>query len=462
MDASSGGIEVHLLLLDSDAGLRRSLTRRLQKHNCIVSSTGDPDDALRRARSEWFDVIVVDLFMPGVEAVEMLEELQGARGDTAVIILTEQSAAGEATSALKRGAFAVLRKPCGADRLIATIDRAAEVVRLRRDNLALKRMLHLEPSDAQILGESRAIAQVRALVARCAATNTPVLIEGESGTEKERVARAIWSAGPRKDRPFIVFNAAAVPREEAEGELFGHERGAFEGATCDKDGILQAAHAGTVFIEEIAELDVSVQTELLRLIEQGELRRVGASQVRHVDVRFILATSRRLEGETEEGRFSSGLFYRLNPPRISVPPLRERVEDIPLLVASLLKKLCRPDEPAREVTEDAIRLLQDYDWPGNTRELANVIERALMLSAGSVITVDEIRPHVAVGTSASPGMTLEELERQHVVRVLRETGGNKSEAAKVLGIGRRKLYHLIKRYGLDDDGGAKPAGEEGT
>ncbi|KPL03152.1 MAG: hypothetical protein AMK75_01830 [Planctomycetes bacterium SM23_65] len=453
---------MRLLLLDSDGGLRRSLARRLQRQNCVVSSTGDAEDALRHARSECFDVVLADVSMPGIDALELLEQLQSTSPETPVIVLTEHPSAGEATSALKGGAFAVLRKPCGADRLIATINRASELVRLRRHNLALQRMLHLEPADAEILGESRAIEQVRARVARCAATNSPVLIEGESGTEKDRVARAIWRASPRKDRPFIVFNAAAVPREEVEDELFGHERGAFAGATRDRPGILEAAQGGTIFMEEIAGLDLSVQTELLRLIEHGELRRVGASQLRRVDVRFLLAVSRRLEGETKEGRVRSGLFYRLNPPKIRVPPLRERVDDIPLLVAHLLKGLRRGDEPAKEVTEDAMGLLQGYDWPGNVRELANVIERAVLLSAGAAVTVDEIRPHLAVRASASPDMTLEELERQHVVRALHETRGNKTEAAKLLGIGRRKLYHLIQRHGLNEGGGAKRSGGDAS
>jgi len=415
----------------------------------MVKAAGTGEEALRVTGSECFDVIVVDPFAPGMGGAALLEDLRSGGGDAELVVLSGDATAADVNRAFSSGTFAVLKKPCRPARLLGVVERAAELVRLRLENDTLRRRVPAGVPWHGIVGESPAIVTVRAHVERCAATHGPVLIKGEHGTEKEAVARAIWASGARSSRPLLTLRTAGRPPGLLADELFGHDQGAFDGATSDSRGLLEGAHGATVFVEEIGRLDLTTQTALLRVIEQGELRRIGAAQLRRVDVRVIAATDRLLERETREGRFSEDLFYRLGPTAIVVPPLRDRLGDVPLLVECCLKALHTTDDPVKEMSPDAMSALREYPWPGNTRELAGVVECAVMRSKGPVVAAGEIRPLLTTPGSVPETVTLEELERRHVAHVLRQTEGNKSEAARLLDIGRRKLYHLMKRLGLE-------------
>jgi DNA-binding NtrC family response regulator len=444
-----------VLLVECDADRRRKLVQQLKRHGYIVTSAGDAETALRRARSERFELTILHPLVAGANGVELLRELKTADPEGQVIVVSEHATADDTMKALKLGAFDYLRVPCGFERLLIAMQRACDYARLHRESLALREMVRRDSPDVEIIGESRAMVSLRKQVARFAARDNPVLVEGERGTERELVARSVWAGSSRRVFPFVVVKSSAVPSERLEGELFGHEQGAPGGSAADGQGLFGTIHCGTVFVDEITELDLPLQAKLLRVIEHGELHRAGSTQVQHVDVRVIAGTGRVLEEEIEKGAFKRDLFYRLSVLRITVPPLRERLEDIPLLVKHFLKRLGGAKGPVKEMSDEAVELLEGYHWPGNVRELVNVVERALTISAGPLITADDVRFQLAVTAAAPVSQTLEEVETRHVVRVLGETRGNKSRAAKLLGISRRKLYRLMERFSLDGGGRAR-------
>jgi DNA-binding NtrC family response regulator len=374
--------------------------------------------------------------------------------DTEVIILTGQATVENAVQAMKFGACDYLTKPFPLAELEQRCRMAADKGRMQKENLQLRSLLERQRPQSQIVGESPGMREVFRLIERVGPTGKAVLIQGESGTGKELVARALQQCSLRSKKPFVTINCAALPEQLVESELFGHEKGSFTGATATKAGLFEVADGGTLFIDEIGELPTSLQPKLLRVLEDGSLRRVGSHQERRVDVRLIAATNRDLMTEVEEGRFREDLYYRINVMSLVLPPLRERPQDIPLLIEHYLGPDCELEPEARGA-------LENYDWPGNVRQLINALERAMILAEDNTITLEDLPrevarharvetpPGTAVLDTATDTRKLDDLQRAHIVAVLEQEQGNKARTARVLGIHRRKLYRLLDRYGIE-------------
>ncbi len=463
---------VSVLIVDDDAAFRSLVARRLARRGYAVQDAPDAETALAMARERHFDVAILDIALPGMDGVQLLEQLRIVDPDTQAIMLTGHATVETAIRAMKLGAYDYLTKPCELAELELHVQRAYERLRLARENDALRTALRRSEHSLEIVGDSPAIRQVLHMISRVAPTDSPVLILGESGTGKELVARAIHRASKRAHRPMVVINCAALQETLLESELFGHERGAFTSAVTSKPGLFELANGGTLFIDEVGEMAASVQAKLLRVLEDGSFRRVGSVKEIRVNVRIIAATNKDLAAEVAEKRFRDDLYFRLNVITIHVPPLRERRSDIPLLVRHFLQ---RDPRGPRHIEPEAMQRLIEYDWPGNVRELANVIERAKILCDGEVITVQDLPPDIIHRRSLLPGAnrpvvvpgassaiptpssavqpgngasTLAEIEKAHIVSALERHGWNKAQAARALGISRRRLYRLIEKYGI--------------
>jgi DNA-binding NtrC family response regulator len=434
----------HIILVEDDRELRAFLAEALDDAGYSVGDFATADAAFdylsagRRA-----DAVITDLIMPGMRGHELLHEIRARRPELNVIIITAFGAIDSAIALVKAGAYDYLTKPFSTDELLLTLERALEESRLRREVARLSRASVVQLPG--FIGASRAMQEVYDLVHRAAAAPFPVLITGESGTGKELVARAVHQLSRREGR-FVAVNCAALPENLLESELFGHEKGAFTGADRDKPGLLETAHRGTLFLDEVTELPAALQPKLLRALEEGEVRRLGATQARRFDVRFVSATNRDLEAAVADGRFRDDLYWRLHVLHVHVPPLRERVPDIPLLTEHFLA--------SRQVDRDAMAVLTAYPWPGNVRELRNALERAVTLATGGEITTADLPPRIraAAGTpdrvsdASRRALPLRELEREYILEVLRQTGGNKSRTAEILGLDRRTLYRKLEEY----------------
>jgi DNA-binding NtrC family response regulator len=461
--------EARILVVDDDAVARDLLVEALQKDGYRVESVACGADALARGRAVRFDLILTDIRMGAVDGFAVLREIRAISPDTSIVLLTAFGSMEGAIEAIKQGAYDYLAKPFKKEEIGLVVRRALEHSRLLRENIRFREELRERHDPSPLVGSSPPMLEVYKLVARVAAGKSTVLLEGESGTGKELVARAIHTNGPRRDGPFVPVNCAAITETLLESEMFGHERGAFTGAVGAKEGLFEVAHGGTIFLDEIGDIASALQVKLLRVIQEQEIRRVGGTASIKVDVRIIAATNRDLGSLVNQGRFRKDLFYRLNVVRIVLPPLRERREDIPMLAHHFLQKLTGGTaQPIRGLVPETMALLQAYSWPGNVRELENVIERAVSLSHGPLILPSDlpdlvltVAPSVTtdlVSQSREQGErlpTLEEVEKQHLIQVLRETGGNKARAAKILGIDRRTLYRMAERFGvaLGDEGG---------
>jgi DNA-binding NtrC family response regulator len=441
--------------VDDDDEYRGVVSRRFVRRGHDVGQTGSPLEALRLSEKRHFDVAILDVSMPELDGVQLLERLLQIDPEIQAIMLTGQGTIETAIRAMKLGAYDFLTKPCGLAELELQVERANERARLSRENLALKTALRRVESSNEIIGSSPAIHEVLRLIRRAAPTDSTVLIQGESGTGKELVARALHQGSPRAERPRVVINCAALQESLLESELFGHEKGAFTSAVAAKPGLFELADRGTLFIDEIGEMAPALQAKLLRAIEDGRIRRVGSTREILTDVRIVAATNRDLPQEVNAGRFRGDLYYRLNVLTIRLPPLRERPDDIPLLVNHFL---ARDPRGPHAIEPDALLTLGRYAWPGNVRELANVIERAKLLAEGPRITLDDLPPEIGLAMTATPsaaspaagagGMILDAIERSHILRVVEAEQGNKARAARALGISRRKLYRLLERHGL--------------
>jgi DNA-binding NtrC family response regulator len=457
------------LIVDDDESLRQALTRRFQQHGLVVTPAADAEEALARAAQDRCDVALLDLHLPGLSGIELLARLKERQPELEAIMLTAHGSMETAIEAMKRGAYDYLIKPFQLADLEIHIQKAFEKVQLARRERQWAQQLLYESPRYRIVGCSPTIHRVVRLIEKVAPTDATVLVRGDSGTGKELVARALHLNSPRRDRPLVIVNCAALQESLLESELFGHERGAFTGAVQTKPGLVEAAEGGTLFIDEVAEMAPGLQAKLLRVLEDGHYRRVGGTQERHADVRVLAATNKLLEQEIRAGRFREDLYYRLNVLAVELSPLRQRPEDIPELVEHFLTS--RQIGPTRYRTSpEALAALQRYDWPGNVRELANVIERAQILAAIHLITaadlpetLAEARPEAGAAAGEGP-RCLRAVERRHVQAVLAEVKGNKVRAARILGISRRALYRLIGKYHLEgrrpETAGAGPCAPE--
>jgi DNA-binding NtrC family response regulator len=447
--------DISILTVDDDDEFRNVVARRFQRRGYDVEQTGSPSEALGKAEQKHYDVAILDIAMPEMDGVQLLERLRQIDPDTQVIMLTGQGTIETAIRAMKLGAYDYLTKPCELAELEVQVERAYEKGQLARENQNLKTALRRSGPPTQIVGNSPVIRQVLRMVEKVAASESSVLIQGESGTGKELIARALHQGSARADKPLVVINCAALQETLLESELFGHEKGAFTSAVATKQGLFEIADGGTLFIDEIGEMAGGLQAKLLRVLEDGRFRRVGSTKEIKTDVRIIAATNKDLAKEVAENRFRDDLYFRLNVITITAPSLRDRTEDIPLLVNHFLSQATRGP---RSIESDALAALVAYQWPGNVRELANVIERARILADGTSITIRDLPMGVAQPTpiaaklkepaARSNGTHLEDLEREHIERVLNAERGNKARAARALGISRRRLYRLLERHGL--------------
>ncbi len=445
---------IELLIVDDDELLRQTLARRFQRQGLKVTQAAQGEEALEQAADKRFDVALLDLNLPGMSGVELLGRLKERQPELEALLLTAHGSVETAIQAMKRGAYDYLAKPFHLPELEVHIQKAYEKVQLARRERQWVQQLSYESPRYRLVGSGAAMRKVVAMIEKVAATDATVLIRGASGTGKELVARALHTNSHRRERPLVTINCAALQETLLESELFGHMKGAFTGAVQAKPGLVEVAEGGTLFIDEIGEMAPGLQAKLLRVLEDGHYRRVGGTREVRADVRILAATNRPLEEEIQAGRFREDLFYRLNVVTIDLPPLRERRPDIPELVEHFLNT--RPLGSRRyQVQADALEALQRYDWPGNVRELANVIERAQILAEEHRITLDDlpeslVEPIAAAGISGGNPDMLREVERRHVLEILKRENGNKVHAAKVLGISRRALYRLIGKYQLED------------
>jgi len=455
-----------VLIVDDEPGVRASVKVVLDGEHDVVEAEDGPA-ALELVRSRNIDLCLLDVRLPGMEGITVLERLKRLDAGVEVVLLTAVRTVRTAVEAMKLGAYDYITKPFGVDDLRAVVRRALEKRALQREVTYLRDELARHEGVDTLIGRSATMRRVHEAIRHVAATSATVLISGESGTGKELVARAIHRQGPRRDRPFVAVNCGAIPPELLESELFGHERGSFTGAHARKLGKFEVAHTGTLFLDEVATLRVDLQPKLLRAIQEREIERVGGSRGVKIDVRFIAATNVDLRRAVADGAFREDLFYRLNVVPIAVPPLRERRDDIPLLVNHFLRKYARQFcRPASEVSSGALELLQQYHWPGNVRELENIIERSVALAADKVIQLADIPLDLAMVPGRTPwddGLTFrearQEFERQLILRALDRAGGNQTVAARMLGMHRNTLITKMVHLGLRP-GDASPSASD--
>lgn len=442
-----------ILIVDDEPVVRESLEQWFADEGYRVQVASSGRDALTAIARGPFDLALLDIKMPGMDGMELQAKLKEADSDLPVIIMTGYASVETAVLALKQGAYDYITKPVDPDVLSHAVAKAIDHNRTRREIAQLREdMQDLLPS-CNLIGASAAMRKVREFVEMAAPTDSTVLITGESGTGKEVVARAIHQNSQRRNMPMVVIHCGALTDTLLESELFGHERGAFTGAQSRKKGKFEAADGGTVFLDEIADISLRMQTDLLRVLQQKEITRVGGNQTVPVDFRCIAATNKRLEDLVAAGTFRPDLYYRLHVLCVDLPPLRERRDDIPVLAEQFIRRMCATTNRATipEIRPEALDLLTQYDWPGNVRELENAVERALVVSRGPVLDESAfsfLSRRTAPSSANGDGRTLEEVERAHITNIWQQSDGNHSKAARTLGIDRTTLYAKLKRYGI--------------
>jgi len=441
-----------ILVVDDDQAVREALARTLQRLGFEVVLAGDGQEGLGHVRAAPFPIVLADLKMPGLSGQELLRAVKALSPDTEVIMITGHGTVEDAVAAMKEGAYDFIAKPFRRLDLERTIRKAAEKQALVLQNRALQQRLAEMEGRGQLLGTSPGMRRLLELIGQVAPSSATVLIQGESGTGKELVANAVHAGSPRRDRSFVKVNCAALPETLLESELFGYEKGAFTGAVARKAGRFELAHGGTLLLDEIGELSLPTQAKLLRVLQEGEFERVGGTQTLRVDVRLVTATNAELAELVRQRRFREDLFYRLNVITLQIPPLRERREDIPLLAHHFLRRFAEKNGKAVSgFTEEALDLLQSHPWPGNVRELENVLERAVVLTREAMISPADLPESLAGGADSaarhlviSIGTPLEDVEDRLIEETLRYTKGDKTLAAKLLGIATRTIYRRLK------------------
>ncbi len=442
--------EIDLLVVDDDDDFRSTLVRRFEHSGFVVQDAPNGEAAWDLVQRRVFDVAVLDMMMPGISGLDLLGRFHEHHVECQVILLTGQGTIESAVEAMKLGAFDYLTKPFPLKDLETRIEKAYERHQLQKENRQLRALLERSQPNEEMIGRSPAMEEVFRLVERAGPSGKAILIQGESGTGKELVARALHRNSPRTEKPLVAINCAALPESLLESELFGHEKGAFTGAASAKPGLFEVADGGTLFIDEIGEMPGSLQAKLLRVLEDGLIRRVGSIKERRVDVRLLCATNRNLSNEVKEGRFREDLYYRINVMSLELPPVRERDGDISLLVAHLLG-------PEWKIDPAALHLIQSYDWPGNVRQLINAIDRAKIVADGITVRVQDLPHEVVEFSSHQPQIVINDtdelasIERAKIIEVLGREHGNKTRAARALGIDRRKLYRLIEKYEIKEE-----------
>lgn len=467
---------IRVLVVDDDNLLRKLVTDQLARSGFDASAAASGQEALDSLRETDCDVVLLDIQMPGLSGLDALRAIRKMEDAPEVVMLTADTSLATGIEAMRLGAYDYLTKPARLDEMEAVIRKAHEKRRLVRQNAGLRAVV-LEPSlgDEEsgpfLIYKSAAMANVVAQAETAARVDSTLLVTGESGTGKDVLVRYIHARSARRDAPIITVNCGALPETLFESEFFGHERGAFTGASALKRGLIEAADGSTLFLDEVGETPLVMQVKLLHFLEEGRFRRVGSTRDQSADVRVIAATNRHLQRDVDQGRFRADLFYRLNVVSLHVAPLRERAEDIPALIEHFLALYRqRFKRPALDLSAEARRQLETYGWPGNVRELRNCLERAAALTSSDMIEAAQVLPSregqqgMGGGSSAQPSSpdaqpppaTLEELERQHILRVLEETNGNRERAAAILGISARTLYRKLREYERD----AKSAGSD--
>jgi DNA-binding NtrC family response regulator len=456
MSALEKPLPIRLLAVDDDETLLEMMQQRFERSGFKFFATTKGLEAANLAAEEQIDVALLDINLPDANGLEVLAKLKEQHPDIEVIMLTAHASVDSALTAMRSGAYDYLTKPFQFNELEVHILKAYDKVKLARRERQWVEHIGFESPRYKMVGSSAPHRRVMQLIEKVAPSDTTVLIRGASGTGKELVARALHYNSPRRTRPLVTVNCAALQETLLESELFGHEKGAFTGAVQTKSGLVEVAEGGTLFIDEIAEMGPGLQAKLLRVLENGNYRRVGSTREATADVRIVAATNKNLEEEQKNGRFREDLYYRLNVVTIKLPALLERREDIPELIEHFLHTRRIGPAPFL-ITPEAMDALTQYHWPGNIRELANVLERAQILCEEQTITLDdlpenivEIRAATATSTCDDPHL-LREVERRHVLAMLRQEKGNKVRAAKVLGISRRALYRLIAKYGFSEE-----------
>ena len=445
-----------ILIIDDDDQIRTLLAERLKFHQYRVSTAEDGEAGLEKFRKEGADLVLLDLMMPKLDGIETLNRMKKEDPEVLVIMMTAFGTMEKAVEAMKKGAYDFIPKPGDPEHILLTIEKALERKNLVNEREFLKG--EIESQYDMVWGESSEMKKIKELVRKVAPTNSTILIQGESGTGKQVLARAIHNLSPRKDKPFVYVNCVALSEQLLESDLFGHEKGAFTGAYQRKKGRLETAHTGTVFLDEIGDISQVIQTKFLHFLESGELERVGGTQVSKVDARILAATNRDLAQTVKEKKFREDLFFRLNVISIILPPLRKKKEDIPVLASHFIQKFnSEMKKRISSIEPAALEIFLNYHWPGNIRELQNVLERAVVLAPGNTITPDLLPPQLSqkAKEEISPGIPLDEalkkFKKEFISQTLSVTNNNQSKAAKLLGIQRTYLNRLIKELGIKSD-----------
>ena len=438
---------IRILITDDDKNLRKILKTELSEDGFGVDEAGSGTTALDLLQKNDYDVLLLDLNMPGLGGMDVLKRVKVGDSPVEVIVLTAHSTISTAVEAMKLGAYDYLTKPFKIDEVKAVIQKAYEKKELLGENLALRTQIKRQSPSQKIVTQNSSMLEILENVKKVALSDFPVLICGESGVGKELLARAIHDASRRAEGPFIPINCGAIPETMLETELFGYEKGAFTGAYARKLGLLEIAHHGTLFLDEISELSLALQGKLLRVIETRTFFRVGGTKEVGVDVKFVSATNKDIKNELERGTFRADLYYRIGALTLEIPPLRERKEDIPLLVDHIIKG--EPTFRNKGFSKEALKILVEYPWPGNVRELQNVVHRTLLISKKEILEPEELPPDL-VPNSKVTGKRLEDVEREHILKVLKEAGGQRGKAAEILGIDPKTLYRKLLSYGISE------------
>jgi DNA-binding NtrC family response regulator len=445
---------LHLMVVDDDENIREVCRTVAEESGLKAWDVGTAEEALEMLELASIDIVLTDLRLPGTSGLELLRKVTETHADIAVVMLTQYGTIDSAVEATRMGAADYVTKPFRVEELRARLEQVVHRVELKRENRLLRQQVHTKPGFGGLIGMSARMERVYKMIEKVSVRDHPVLILGESGTGKELVARSIHFLGPRKDKPFVPVDCSALVPTLIESELFGYVKGAFTGAMQAKQGLMEAANGGTLFLDEIGDMPLEMQVKLLRALQQREVKPVGSTERRAINVRIVAATNRDLDLAIKKGEFRQDLFFRLNVVQLKLPPLRDRKSDIPLLVTAFLEKFNDPEGPAKEMTESATSRMMAYDWPGNVRELENAIERAISLGAGPYLNLTDLPTTLQCpSTNRAPVkeemLPLEELERRAIMSTLRQTGGDKQATARLLGIGKTTLYRKLKQYQID-------------